>query len=171
MNADTVAVSAAASHSIFTALLIGVIALQFVAIITLIRHHGGWDFVANLPTTNLFLLGGNALFMFFNVALVLTGYSAHYWPPVDVILAIEGALLLNMGKDVTQYGVKRFSTNPDIASTQNVQSGITPGPPISPPAPPAETDAKATIVPVPAATNTNDPVRDKVRARRQHTGD
>jgi hypothetical protein len=139
-----------AAHASYTTwALMGVIALLVVVIVALIRHHGGWDFITNLPTTNLRISVGIGLFAFFIVTTMWGGIGTKVWPPVDVILALAGAILLSMGLDVTQYGVKRSTEKPEViaayaaadataaATAASCAPAPSPAPPITPGSPTA----------------------------------
>lgn len=147
---DSARAIVAAHHSYTLWGLIAIIVFQTIAIVLLISHKG-WAWISTAPTTNIRLLNGIAVFSLFNLSVVLVGYATHTYPPVDVILALEGAILLMCGLDVAQYGVKRWTTDPAVQSNQNVQGGITPGAPLSPPAPPIAppADVAASIDPAP----------------------
>jgi len=148
-----------AHHNYFEWGLIAVVILLLVSNV-LILSHRGWDWLSTIPTTNLRLVNGIALFSGFNISMMLVGYATHTYPPVDFVLAVESAILIMCGLDVTQYGIKRKTTDADIPSIQNVAGGITPGPATSPPAPPPAPIVPANVPVVPALPGGSAAVRD-----------
>jgi len=123
-------------HSYTTAGLIVALVLEAV-VIALLLWHRGWGWIATAPLTNIRLANGIAMASMFILSVMAVGYATGTYPPVEVILALGSFILLMCGLDVTQFGIKRWTTDPNVTSNQNVQAGITPGAPTSPPAPPA----------------------------------
>lgn len=159
--------------------LVAAVILEGVALALVIAHRG-WAWITSAPLTNIRLLNGILQSSLFVLSIMIVGYATGTYPPVDVILALGSFILLMCGLDVTQFGIKRWTTDPNISSTQNVQGGITQGPPTSPPAPlptPGPTDPSVpTPVPAPVVPTVIAPpptavLRPELAAHRYTAGD
>lgn len=153
-----VAATAVGNHNYMVGGLIVAVGIEAVAILLLL-YHKGWDAIANVPTTNLRTLISIALFSMFNVSVITVGYLTGTYPPEFVIVWMESFICVAMGLDVLQYTAKRFTTDANIPSIQNVAGGITRGPAQSPPAPSPTPIVPPAVVPVVPALDSG-PIRD-----------
>jgi hypothetical protein len=111
------------THTIVTLwVFVAVSLLEAVLLWIAIKARGGWTYIATIPFVNLRQLVSLALAGITVIGSGIVGYLSGVWPPEYMVHAVLFAVTVWMGIDVAQYWIKRKTTDPTIASTQNVMA-------------------------------------------------
>ena len=143
------------NHAIIALWALGAIVVaQAIVLWIMFKARGGWNYLATIPITNLRSLVAVGLFAITVVGTGLVGYFAGVWPPEYIYDSTLIAETTWAGIEVAAVWLKRRTTNPEIASNQNLQSGVAtqtatlpiPGKPA--PKPPAEVEVAGDSTPL-----------------------
>lgn len=96
--------------------------VEAVVIWIVTKARGGWTYIATIPFVNLRQLASLILAAVTVVGTGIVGYLSGVWPPEYVFHGALFAVSVWMGLDVSQYWIKRSTTDPMISSTQNVMA-------------------------------------------------
>ena len=111
------------SHTIITMwVFVATSLVEAVAIAVLVYARGGWTYIATIPFVNLRQLTSLILAAVTIIGTGTIGYLSGVWPPEYIFHGALVALSVWMGFDVGAYWIKRATTDPTIASTQNVMA-------------------------------------------------
>src|SRR3954469_12582038 len=91
--------------------VVGGLVIETVVLLILIRARGGWGYVATIPLTNLRQIVSIALAVVTVIGTGIVGYLSGVWPPEYVLEYVLISLTLWMGLDVTQFLIKRKTTD------------------------------------------------------------